>query len=169
MNELPPRGPLLEVGTGTGFNFDYYAPDARGVATELSFGMLVRARERTRPAGIRLVVADAQRLPFRDATFDGALATLVFCSVPDDTKGFAEVRRVLRDGARFVALEHVRPLGLGGWLFDRLNRLTVAAFGDHVNRTPAETMRRAHLTVERVDSGAGSVLQLIAARRTVTR
>ncbi len=68
----------------------------------------------------------------------------------------------------FQALEHVRPLGLGRWLSDRLNRLTVATFGDHINRTSAETMRRAHLTVERVDSGAGSVLQLIVARRTLT-
>src|SRR5918993_322528 len=81
LGELGGGGPLLEVGAGTGANFAHYPPATRGAACELSFEMLRRARAKARPAGVRLVQARAERLPFADATFGAALATLVFCSV----------------------------------------------------------------------------------------
>lgn len=155
---------ILEVGAGTGLNFRHYPPDARGVATELSVGMITAAARRSRPRGVKLVVADAERLPFRDSSFDLAIATLVFCSVPDDVAGFDEVRRVLTPEGRFSALEHVRPAGLAGPLFDWMNRWTSSRFGDHINRRPAETLSRHGFDVELVHDKAGGVFQFIVAR-----
>lgn len=155
---------ILEVGAGTGLNFRHYATDARGVATELSFGMIAAAARRTRPPGVKLVVADAEQLPFRDSTFDVAIATLVFCSVPDDVRGFEELRRVLTTGGRFSALEHVRPPGPGGCLFDWMNRWTSAHFGDHINRRPSETLRRHGFDVELAHDKAAGVFQFIVAK-----
>ena len=155
---------VLEVGAGTGLNFRHYAPDARGVATDLSLGMIAAAAKRTRPPGVKIVVADAERLPFRDSTFDVVIATLVFCSVPDDIAGFDELRRVLAPAGRFTALEHVRPPRLGGRLFDWMNRWTSAHFGDHINRRPSETLSRHGFEVELVHNKAGAVFQFIVAR-----
>lgn len=166
LGELTSDELVLEVGAGTGLNFEHYPRVIRGVATELSYGMIAHAAARPRPLGLRLVVADAQRLPFRDETFGQAVATLVFCSVPDDRAGFAELRRVLRVGGRFVAFEHVRPKSRAGWLFDRMNRLTVAAFGDHINRTPAESLRSTGWSIDSIRPGAGSVLEFISAHKT---
>ena len=45
---------------------------------------------------------DVQGLTFDDATFDLCTSTEVFEHVPDDRKGFSEIRRVLRPGGRFV-------------------------------------------------------------------
>jgi SAM-dependent methyltransferase len=45
---------------------------------------------------------DVQRLTFGDAQFDLVTSTEVFEHVPDYRRGFAEVRRVLRDGGWFV-------------------------------------------------------------------
>lgn len=45
---------------------------------------------------------DVQRLTFADASFDLVTSTEVFEHVPDDQRGFAEVRRVLRPGGAFV-------------------------------------------------------------------
>lgn len=45
---------------------------------------------------------DVQRLTFDDASFDLCTSTEVFEHVPDDRRGFAEIRRVLRPGGRFV-------------------------------------------------------------------
>lgn len=156
---------VLEVGAGTGLNFRHYPPDARGVATEFSFGMIAVAAKRSRPAAVKLVVADAERLPFRDASFDGALATLVFCSVPDDVAGFRELRRVLAVGGRFSALEHVRPDGIAGRLFDRINSWTTAHFGDYINRRPAETLAREAFLVETTENKAGGVFQFVVVRK----
>ena len=76
---------LLEVGVGTGKNLPYHPKGSRVVAVDLSPRMIRRAASRARRLGrdIDLVLADAQRLPFRDGVFNAAAATFVFCSVPD--------------------------------------------------------------------------------------
>lgn len=45
---------------------------------------------------------DVQALTFGDASFDLCTSTEVFEHVPDDHRGFSEIRRVLRPGGRFV-------------------------------------------------------------------
>lgn len=45
---------------------------------------------------------DVQRLTYPDASFDLCTSTEVFEHVPDDEKGFREIRRVLKPGGRFI-------------------------------------------------------------------
>jgi len=56
------------------------------------------------PGGARggVYCQDVQRLTFPDATFDIVTSTEVFEHVPDDRKGFMEIRRVLRSGGAFI-------------------------------------------------------------------
>ena len=152
---------ILEIGAGTGLNFAHYPPDAHGAATEPSREMLRRARQKTRPARLRLVQNSAEALPFADDSFDAAFATLVFCSVASPSKAFAELRRVVRPGGRVVLLEHVRPAGLLGPVFDALSFFTVRLFDDHFNRRTAEEARRSGLRLLRVERHALGIIQLI--------
>jgi SAM-dependent methyltransferase len=154
-------GRLLEIGAGTGLNFAHYPREAHGAATEPSREMLRRAREKPRPAAVRLVQTSAEALPFADDSFDAAFATLVFCSVASPPEVFAELRRVVRAGGRIVLLEHVRPAGLLGYVFDALNFFTVRLFQDHFNRRTAEDARRAGLRLLRVEPHALGIIQLI--------
>lgn len=163
--ELPPGGRLLEVGVGTGANFPFYPAGASAVGVELSGEMLRAAREKADlPAGLRLVRASAERLPFGPSTFDAAFASLLLCSVEEPVRVLAELRRVVRAGGRVLLLEHVRPAGALGHLFDALSRLTVALFDDHFNRRTADDARRAGLRVERVERHALGILQTIICR-----
>jgi ubiquinone/menaquinone biosynthesis C-methylase UbiE len=165
LEELPAGGRLLEVGAGTGANFRFYPEGARAACAEPSREMLLRAREKPeRPACAALVQAFAERLPFADATFDAAFATLVFCSVAAPAEGLAELRRVVRAGGRVVLLEHVRPEGLLGYAFDALSLLTVPLLEDHFNRRTADEARRAGLSVERVENHLLGAVQLIVCR-----
>ncbi|HEX8852493.1 MAG TPA: class I SAM-dependent methyltransferase [Pyrinomonadaceae bacterium] len=162
---LPAGGRVLEVGAGTGLNFPFYPRGARGVASEFSGEMLDIARGKAeRPAGVRLVRARAEQLPFADASFDAAFATLVFCSVASQREAFAELRRVVRPGGTVVLLEHVRPRGLLGYVFDALSVLTVALIDDHFNRRTAEEAATAGLRLERVERRALGVVNLIVCR-----
>ena len=154
-------GPVLEVGAGTGANFAHYPAATTGAACELSREMLRRARAKVRPAGVRLVQARAERLPFADRTFGAALATLVFCSVESPAAGLSEMRRVVRPGGRVVLVEHVRPDNALGPVFDALSLLTVPFLQDHFNRRTARAAARAGLKVRRVESHALGVVQLI--------
>ena len=159
-----PAGRILEIGAGTGLNFVHYPPDARGVATEFSREMLKIASTKTRPAGLQLLQNRAEDLPFKDGSFDAAFATLVFCSVESPLKGFAELRRVVRPGGTVVLLEHVRPGGILGPLFDLLNVFSVRFFDDHVNRRTAKLVSEAGLEVLDVKSRLLGIVNLIKCR-----
>lgn len=160
--EISPGGSrLLEVGAGTGANFALYPARARGAGVDPSAEMLRLAARKPRPAGVRLMQARSEALPFADDAFDAALATLVFCSVESPAKSFAELRRVVRAGGRVVMVEHVRPPAPLGLLFDLITPLTRLLLDDHFNRRTAEEARRAGLRVVRVEPHALGVVQLI--------
>ncbi|HJU54522.1 MAG TPA: methyltransferase domain-containing protein [Pyrinomonadaceae bacterium] len=165
MAALPAEARVLEVGAGTGLNFPFYPRGARGAASELSREMLsIAHRKAERPASVHLVQTCAERLPFADASFDAAFATLVFCSVASPHEAFTELRRVVRPGGIVVLLEHVRPDGLLGYVFDALNVLTVALMEDHFNRRTAREAAQAGLHVERVERRAHGIINLIVCR-----
>jgi SAM-dependent methyltransferase len=98
---------VLEVGCGAAQGARWLvAQGARVTALDVSAGQLRQARVLDARSGVavpRLVQADAQRLPFRDAAFD--LVVSAFGAVPfvaDSAGTLREVARVLRPGGRFV-------------------------------------------------------------------
>lgn len=145
--ERPMKGRVLEVGTGTGKNLPYYPKGAVVVATDLSADMLARARGKAVgwSEALRFVVTDAEDLAFKDGVFDRVVATCVFCSVPDPARGLREVRRVLRRRGEAVLLEHMRPGGFLGRLFDILDPLVSRLMGPHINRRTLDNLRAAGL------------------------
>ena len=164
LESLPEESRILEIGAGTGLNFPFYPHGAHGVASELSCEMLKIARGKAKPAHVHLVQAGAEQLPFPDASFDAAFATLVFCSVSSPQKSFAELRRVVRPGGTVALLEHVRPKGVLGFLFDALSILTVALFEDHFNRRTEREAHRAGFKSVRVDRRALGIVNIIVCR-----
>jgi SAM-dependent methyltransferase len=99
-------GDVLEVGCGTGLMFTHYGSAARVRAIDVDDAFLDRARTRATPH-IEVSVADAQHLPFDDASFDAVVSCLVFCSIPDAKRALAEARRVLKPGGKLRMVEHV--------------------------------------------------------------
>jgi SAM-dependent methyltransferase len=98
---LPARGPLLEVGVGTGTVSAGLAELGRDmVGVDLSLPMLAVARERL-PG--RIAAADALRLPVRTGSVAGACLVHVLHLVADVPQTLAEVARVLRAGGTLVA------------------------------------------------------------------
>jgi SAM-dependent methyltransferase len=96
-------GPLtLEVGVGTGLVAAGLRDLGRSViGIDLSPGMAARAAERIGP---RVAVADARRMPFRDASFDQACSVWVLHLVGDIAAVLSEVARVLRPGGRYTVV-----------------------------------------------------------------
>lgn len=161
---LPEGARVLELGAGTGLNFVFYPTNTVGVASEPSSGMLRRAAEKERPDKVRLVQSCAEQLPFKNNSFDAAFATLVFCSVAQPDEAFNELRRVVKAGGTVLLLEHVRPNGLLGPVFDLLNLITVPLFDDHFNRRTADTAEAAGLKVMKIEKSLLGIINLIACR-----
>jgi SAM-dependent methyltransferase len=105
------EGSVLEVGAGTGFNLPYYPSAVSAITvTDPLDGMLKRARKRAAKTGKEITTtrASAEALPFEDASFDTVVASFVLCSVDDQDRALAEMRRVLEPGGRYLFIEHVR-------------------------------------------------------------
>jgi phosphatidylethanolamine/phosphatidyl-N-methylethanolamine N-methyltransferase len=166
--EMVRRGEnTLEVGVGTGKSFPFYPPGAGVTGIDISEKMLERAKLRAKQLSteVSLRVADAQRLPFGDATFDSVVTTFVFCSVPDPLRGLQEARRVLKQGGRLLMIEHVlseRPWlrRLMGWLDPVTHRL----WGAHIDRETVKTVIAAGFEVTEVQDLSGDVVKRILAR-----
>ena len=159
-------GRILEIGAGTGKNLPLHPAGATIMATDLSAGMLARAKAKAAGAtgSVRFVVTDAEDLAFKDGVFDQVVATCVFCSVPDPVRGLREAGRVLRPGSRVVLLEHMRPGGVLGKVFDLLDPLMNRLMGPHINRRTLDNVRKAGLQLMEERNVFSDWVKVIVAR-----
>jgi len=108
---LQPGHNVLDVACGTGLvtfpAADAVAPGGRVVATDLSAGMIGRARtvaQERGPRNVSFARMNAEALDLPDGTFDVALCSLGLMYVPDPERALREMHRVLAPGGRAVAV-----------------------------------------------------------------
>jgi SAM-dependent methyltransferase len=104
-------GTVVELGAGNGINFRHYPPTVeRVIALEPEPYMRARAQRAAYRARVAVTVesATADSLPVPSGSCDGAVASLVLCTVPDAGRALAELRRVLTPGGELRFFEHVR-------------------------------------------------------------
>jgi ubiquinone/menaquinone biosynthesis C-methylase UbiE len=100
--EPQPGWQALDVATGAGHTALAFAPYlARVVATDLTQEMLAKTAELAAERGLRNLetrTADAELLPFEDASFDLVTCRLAFHHFPNPRRAVREFARVLRPG-----------------------------------------------------------------------
>ncbi len=103
-------GRLLDAGVGTGRNVAFYPSGSDVVGVDLSPAMLKRAaRRRTKSgANVRLMQMNLAELAFADGYFDAAVASFVFCTMPEEERlaALRELRRVVGPSGRVRLLEY---------------------------------------------------------------
>jgi len=105
----PPRpfAKALEIGAGTGyFTLNLLQAGAIGeaTATDLSPGMLRTLEANAEELGleVRTEQAEAEQLPFEDASFDLVFGHAVLHHIPDLDRAFSEFSRVLKPGGTLI-------------------------------------------------------------------
>jgi SAM-dependent methyltransferase len=99
---------VLDVATGPGYVAERAAErGARVVGIDLAEGMLELARQRL--AGVELLRADAEELPFDASSFDAVIGGFVINHLPDPQRALAEAERVLVAGGRVAFAVWDRP------------------------------------------------------------
>jgi ubiquinone/menaquinone biosynthesis C-methylase UbiE len=134
--QLPNNATVLELGCGTGILWRgsvEVPPGWRVILTDMSAGMLNETRGSLSRLGrsFSYMQADAQAIPFRDASFDGVIANHMLYHVPDIPRALDEVRRVLKPGgfcyAATMGLASMREMNDLAARFFSIPRMTEAA------------------------------------------
>ncbi|EJM56043.1 class I SAM-dependent methyltransferase [Pseudomonas sp. GM48] len=115
---------VLDVAAGNGNAT--LAAARRGcqvTSTDYVAALLERGEERARAERLNVTfqVADAEALPFADASFDAVLSTFGVMFAPDQPKAAAELARVCRPGGR-IGLANWTPEGFVGQMFKTLGQ-----------------------------------------------
>lgn len=133
---------VLDLCAGTGdvsLAIAAQAAPAEVVVTDFTPEMLEIARAKgaaySGPTRLSYQLADAQDLPFEDGSFDVVTVAFGVRNLPDRQRNFAEARRVLKPGGRYVILEFSRP-PLAPWrgLYHVYLRYVIPAIGGVLTR-----------------------------------
>jgi ubiquinone/menaquinone biosynthesis C-methylase UbiE len=112
---------VLEIGVGMGADYlEWLKAGALAIGVDLSSASLERARHRCKAAGYEpdLRLADAEHLPFHDASFDIVYSYGVMHHSPDTEQCIREAWRVLKPGwkLKIMLYHHASLTGLMLWL-----------------------------------------------------
>jgi ubiquinone/menaquinone biosynthesis C-methylase UbiE len=157
-----PYATALELGCGTGFfmlNLKLGGVVDSGHVTDLSPGMVEVAQRNARSLGFEVEgrVADAERLPYDDDSFDLVVGHAVLHHIPDVELALSEVIRVLKPGGRFVFAGE--PTRYGDVIARRLSRATWWA-ATHATRLPwLQSWRRPQSELD--DSSRAAALEAV--------
>lgn len=158
------NGLILEAGVGTGANLPFYPDGAKVIAVDFSPKMLEVAKRKltSTKAQVELRLADIQKLPFNNNTFDTIVTACVFCTVPDPVQGFKELRRVIKPEGILYFLEHVRSQKfILGRLMDYINPLAVRFSGTNINRITEDNIRMSGMKIVHREQLFSDIVKLV--------
>lgn len=153
--EPAPTWRLLDIATAAGHTAFALAPSVgEVVATDLLDEMLVVARDQAADRGLSNVAfeqADAEDLPFDDASFDAVTCRIAPHHFPRPERFVAEVARVLRPGGRFGLVDNMVDADAASFV----NHFEKRRDPSHVRALPVEEwlalIEEAGLVVEMVE------------------
>lgn len=142
------KGDVLEIGAGTGVNFQYYSPDVRVIAIEPSEFMLAKAQYKVNEKHIQIIQTGVGEQEhddlFEEHSFDAIVCTLVLCTIPNPERALKQFKRWLRPDGKLIIMEHIKSeKKFNGVLQDVVNPAW-RVFGDgcNLNRNTDELIKK---------------------------
>jgi ubiquinone/menaquinone biosynthesis C-methylase UbiE len=162
-------GHILDAGVGTGRNFPFYPPSATVLGIDISPAMLNRAERRrsSANAAVELRQMDVASLDLPEASFDAAVATFLFCVLPEELQlpALRELGRVVKPGGGIRLLEYVRPTRSWRRLTAKIWEPWVAwAYGASFDRHTERYLPEAGLELIEARFVVDDLIKLISAR-----
>ena len=142
------NGKILEIGAGTGKNLEYYPKNANLTLTDPNYLMLNKAKSKAIKLNInaRFFNMSAEKLEFKNNSFDTVISTLVLCSVNYPLLSLKEIKRICKNNGTIVLLEHVRSKNKYIYNIQKLIQpMFTTFFGCHPDRDLLSYIEKANL------------------------
>jgi len=144
--ELGRNAKVLELGCGTGYDGTFLSRKGLTVVeTDISLGQVLEAKNKLIKKGLSkytfFYVADAEKIPFTDESFDATFIMAALHHLEDPVKSLSEMKRCTKKGGTIViAMEPNRYewLRLIGYTFSLFKKITLALFGKKPFKTVLE-------------------------------
>jgi SAM-dependent methyltransferase len=133
-----PKSPgvrLLDVAIGDGVYTGWLPEDWSIVGIDISTSQLAACRRRNPGPNLKLVLSEAEDMPFRDREFDAVLSNGGFNHFSDPEKALREMARVAKPGAPIVVADEMPDIvsighRLGAPKLDHLIESKILRMGD---------------------------------------
>ena len=104
------HGRILEIGIGSGLNFDHYnfdkVEEIIGVDPAVSSVAMARSRSSQYNSKISFIESSAESIDLPSNTFDCVVIGYSLCTIPDPLKALAEARRLMKPEGSLFFMEH---------------------------------------------------------------
>ena len=110
--QIIPRvsGRVLEIGIGSGLNFDFYdfdrVTEVIGVDPALSSVAIAKSRASNLHSKISFIEATAESIDLESSTFDSVVIGYSLCTIPNPMQALGEAHRLLKSGGSLFFMEH---------------------------------------------------------------
>ena len=104
------HGRILEIGIGSGLNFDHYnfdkVEEIIGVDPAVSSVAMARSRSAQYNSTISFLETSAESIDLASSSFDCVVIGYSLCTIPDPLKALAEARRLMKPEGSLLFMEH---------------------------------------------------------------
>ena len=104
------HGRILEIGIGSGLNFDHYnfdrVEEIIGVDPAVSSVAMARSRSSKYNSKISFIESSAESIDLESSSFDCVVIGYSLCTIPDPLKALAEARRLMKPEGSLLFMEH---------------------------------------------------------------
>ena len=103
-------GRILEIGIGSGLNFDHYnfdkVDEIVGVDPAVSSVAIARSRSAQYNSKISFIESSAESIDLASNSFDCVVIGYSLCTIPDPLKALEEARRLMKPEGSLFFMEH---------------------------------------------------------------
>jgi SAM-dependent methyltransferase len=151
-------GRVLEIGIGSGLNFNYYNKEnvSEVFAVEPDGILLEKAQQNAKINNINLNVQQlkAEELPFDNNSFDTIISTYTMCSIPDLSSAMSEINRVVKPNGKLLFSEHGKSPDMNVFRWQkRMNGIQKRiAGGCHLDVDIPNEIIKANFKLNKIDS-----------------
>ncbi len=150
------EGKILDVGSGTGVNFEHFHPNTHVIAVEPSPYMMEKAKQKL-PSNTKiklhnLSVTDTElEKIIEENSLDYIVSTLVLCTIPENKLALKKFYQWLKPSGKLIVLEHIHAEQKPRRILQNIINPVWKVIGDgcHLNRDTDLLIKEAGFIVEK--------------------